>query len=158
MDEIQTNPTQVGQDVSENAVKYAGFWVRVGAALIDTIFFMMLVLPVLYAMYGEEYFTSTEQVYWGIGDLLMNYVVPAIIVIVFWTYRSATPGKIILNMKIVDAETGEQPSTGKLIIRYLGYYVSAIPMCIGLMWVGFDERKQGWHDKLANTVVIRTNK
>ena len=158
MDETQTNPTQVGQDVSENAVKYAGFWVRVGAALIDTIFFMMLVLPVLYTMYGEEYFTSTEQVYWGIGDLLMNYVVPAIIVIVFWTYRSATPGKIILNMKIVDAETGEQPSTGKLIIRYLGYYVSAIPMCIGLMWVGFDERKQGWHDKLANTVVIRTNK
>jgi len=158
MDNTQTTAAQNGQDASGNDVKYAGFWIRVVAALIDTVFLMLLVLPVLYGLYGEAYFTSTEQVYWGMGDLIMNYVVPAIIVIIFWIYRSATPGKMMLKLKIVDAETGEQPSTGKLIGRYLGYYVSAIPMCIGLMWVGFDERKQGWHDKLAKTVVIRTNK
>ena len=40
--------------------------------------------------------------------------------------------------------------------RYLGYYVSIIPFCMGLIWVAFDRRKQGWHDKLAGTVVIRS--
>jgi uncharacterized RDD family membrane protein YckC len=39
--------------------------------------------------------------------------------------------------------------------RYLGYFVSAIPLFLGLIWVGIDGRKQGWHDKLAGTVVIR---
>jgi uncharacterized RDD family membrane protein YckC len=42
-----------------------------------------------------------------------------------------------------------------LIGRYLGYYDSTIPFLLGLMWVGIDKRKQGWHDKLAGTVVIR---
>ena len=41
------------------------------------------------------------------------------------------------------------------MIRYLGYYVSAIPFGLGLLWVAFDPRKQGWHDKMAGTVVVR---
>ena len=44
---------------------------------------------------------------------------------------------------------------GQLIGRYLGYYVSILPMMLGIIGVGFDARKQGWHDKLAGTVVIR---
>ena len=43
----------------------------------------------------------------------------------------------------------------QLIGRYLGYYVSTIPLMLGFLWVAFDARKQGWHDKMANTVVIR---
>jgi uncharacterized RDD family membrane protein YckC len=41
------------------------------------------------------------------------------------------------------------------IIRYAGYFVSMIPFCGGFLWIGFDRRKQGWHDKMANSVVIR---
>ncbi|MGZ8994756.1 MAG: RDD family protein, partial [Burkholderiaceae bacterium] len=44
---------------------------------------------------------------------------------------------------------------GQSIGRYFGYYVSTIPLLIGLIWVAFDSRKQGWHDKLAGTVVVR---
>jgi len=60
-----------------------------------------------------------------------------------------------IGAKIVDAKTGRPASTGQLVGRYLGYYVSSIPFFLGIFWVAFDDRKQGWHDKLAGTVVIR---
>jgi uncharacterized RDD family membrane protein YckC len=56
---------------------------------------------------------------------------------------------------VVDAETGQAVPGGRLVVRYLGYYVSIIPLLLGLIWVGFDAKKQGWHDKLAKTVVVR---
>jgi uncharacterized RDD family membrane protein YckC len=70
-------------------------------------------------------------------------------------YRQATPGKMAIGARVVDATTGGAPSTRQLVIRYLGYYVSTIPLLLGLIWVAFDPRKQGWHDKLAGTVVVR---
>jgi len=69
--------------------------------------------------------------------------------------HGTTPGKIAIGARIVDARTGAKPSTGQLIGRYFGYYVSTIPLFLGLIWVAFDSRKQGWHDKLAGTVVVR---
>ncbi len=76
----------------------------------------------------------------------------------FWIYKSATSGKMATKLTIVDAKTGGKPSTGQLIGRYLGYFVSMIPLFLGIIWVGIDKRKQGWHDKLAGTVVIKSNK
>ena len=69
----------------------------------------------------------------------------------------ATPGRC-LGARIVDAKTGEAPSVAQLVGRYLAYFVSTTPLCLGLIWVGFDRRKQGWHDKLASTVVIRSKR
>ena len=60
-----------------------------------------------------------------------------------------------VSARIVDAKTGGKPTTRQLIVRYLGYFVSTIPLGLGLLWVAFDPRKQGWHDKLAGTVVVR---
>ena len=77
-------------------------------------------------------------------------------VIVFWIYRQATPGKMAIGARIVDAKTLGKPSTGQLIGRYLAYYVSIIPLMLGIIWVGIDARKQGFHDKLAGTLVIRS--
>jgi uncharacterized RDD family membrane protein YckC len=59
---------------------------------------------------------------------------------------------------IVDARTGEKPTTAQFIGRYLAYYISILPLFLGLIWVGIDKRKQGWHDKLAGTVVLRNKK
>ena len=67
-----------------------------------------------------------------------------------------TPGKMILNLKVVDAGSGDKLSIGQAIGRYLSYIVAFLPLCLGIFWVGIDKRKQGWHDKLAGTVVIRT--
>ncbi len=141
-------------EYTESDLEYAGFWLRVGASLIDTILMMVIIVPVLSMIYGKGYWAS-EAVFLGAWDLLFNYVLPAIVVIVFWIVKSATPGKILLDISIVDAETGGKPSNGQLIGRYFAYYVSALPLMLGFIWVGFDKRKQGWHDKLAGTVVVK---
>jgi len=141
-------------EYAESDLEYAGFWLRVGASLIDTILMMVIIVPVLSMIYGKGYWAS-EAVFLGAWDLLFNYVLPAIVVIVFWIVKSATPGKILLDISIVDAETGGKPSNGQLIGRYFAYYVSALPLMLGFIWVGFDKRKQGWHDKLAGTLVVK---
>ena len=90
----------------------------------------------------------------GIWDFLINIVLPTIAVILFWKYRGATPGKMAISARIVDATTGEAPSTGKLVVRYVAYLVSMLPLFLGFVWIGIDRRKQAFHDKIAGTVVI----
>ena len=136
---------------------YAGFWVRVVAALIDSLLAALILGPILWAIYGKEYFGS-EALLAGPADFLLTWVLPAIAVILFWMYKSATPGKMALGLRIVDARSGNVPTTGQCIGRYFGYYVSLLPLGVGILWVAFDARKQGFHDKLAGTVVIRVAK
>ena len=75
--------------------------------------------------------------------------------VLFWKYRAATPGKMMLKLKIVNASDFGAMSTGQAFGRYFAYIPAALVLCIGFLWVAFDARKQGWHDKLAGTVVIR---
>ena len=135
-------------------LEYVGFWLRVGAALIDTLLVLVVCLPLMAAIYGKDYWMSDELIR-GPADVLINWVLPAIAIVVFWVYRQATPGKIAISARIVDAKTGAKPGTGQLIGRYAGYYVAMLPFMVGILWVAFDPRKQGWHDKLAGTVVVR---
>jgi len=155
---MEPNPYQTPQSQlassENNTLEYAGFWVRVGASLIDSILIIFLTLPILIGIYGMEYFNS-EGIIIGLWDFLISWVFPAVAIIIFWVYRSATPGKMVVKAKIVDARTGQKPSTGQFIGRYFAYLVSMFPLMLGIIWVAFDNRKQGWHDKLAGTVVIR---
>jgi len=143
--------------MAEQNVEYAGFWVRVGAMIIDTVLIMIVLIPLLVAIYGWAYFEAANaRLFAGPADFLLSWVAPAVAVIVFWIYRQATPGKMALSIRIVDATTGSPPSTGQCVGRYFAYFVSIFPLGLGLLWVAFDKRKQGWHDKLAGTVVIRS--
>ena len=139
-----------------NEQEYAGFWIRTGAALIDTLIMVIITSPILTLIYGENYWVS-ESFVQGFWDLIFSHVLPAVAVVIFWIYKSATPGKMATKLTIVDASTGEKPTTGQFVLRYIGYFVSIIPLFLGLIWVGVDKRKQGFHDKIANTVVIRSN-
>ena len=135
-------------------VEYAGFWIRTGAAIIDSIWIFIIIGPILTAIYGSGYWLNPPDTltFW---HFMLNYVLPAIAIVLFWVYRSATPGKMLLNLAIVDAKSGGKPSKAQLIGRYCGYYVSLLPLMLGMFWIGIDKRKQGWHDKLAGTVVIK---
>ena len=145
--------------MQEQHLEYAGFWIRVVAALIDTLLFLIVTIPVLIAIYGWAYFDPFQTGFVaGPADVVINYVFPAVAVIVFWQLIQATPGKMAIKAKIVDAKTGEKPTTGQFIGRYLGYFVSILPLGLGLIWVGIDRRKQGWHDKLAGTVVVQDDR
>jgi len=143
--------------MSEQDVEYAGFWVRVGATLIDTVLLLIIILPILTAIYGSGYWLDTSLLK-GFWDLVFSYVLPAVAVMLFWGAKSATPGKMALGLTIVDARTGGKPTTAQFVIRYIGYFVATFPLALGLIWVGIDKRKQGWHDKLAGTVVLKTRR
>ena len=135
-------------------IMYAGFWIRVTASLIDSILILMMTLPLLIGIYGSGYFDSTSM-YLGIWDFLISWLLPAIAVITFWVCKSATPGKLLTKTKIIDQKTGGQLSVAKSLGRYFAYYISIVPFFLGILWVAFDKKKQGWHDKIAGTVVVK---
>ena len=140
--------------MTPNDLEYVGFWARVGAFLIDTVLIGVFTWPVLTAYYGESYWYDDTFIK-GTLDLLLSYIFPAVAVVVFWISKQATPGKMVMSAKIADAKTGNTPTTGQFVARYLAYFISGIPLFLGFIWVAFDDRKQGWHDKIAGTVVVR---
>ena len=140
---------------SEN--NYVGFWLRLVATIIDVIIIIVVILPLLLAIYGKSYFDPGKLIK-GPLDFLISCILPAVAVIILWRYKAATPGKMLISARIVDAKSFGVPSTGRLIIRYFGYILSAIPFCFGFIWIAFDKKKQSWHDKLAGTVVVRSKK
>lgn len=140
--------------MDSSELEYAGFWIRVWASVIDTILIAVILFPVLAAVYGSAYWSGGNLIQ-GPVDFLLSWVAPAIAVVLFWVTKQATPGKMAIAAQIVDAKTGGKATTGQLIGRYAGYFVAMIPLFLGLFWVAFDPRKQGWHDKLAGTVVVR---
>lgn len=165
------------------APQYVGFWVRTAAALIDSLLVLMIILPVTLVIYGlpsfeywgdllrasslqelvellesRETVAQEPGVFGGTLGFLISWVLPALAIIVFWIARQATPGKMVFSAVIVDATSGEAPNGGQMIGRYLGYFIALLPFGLGILWVGLDKRKQGWHDKLAGTVVVRKRK
>ena len=138
-------------------VRPAGFWMRAVAFFIDAILLMVIIVPLLLFIYGKDVFLGQDPTaIMGPGYFLITYVFPIAATVLFWKYRQATPGKMLLGLKIVDANSLGALSTGQLFGRYFAYIVSAIPIYFGFFWIGWDSRKQGWHDKLAGTLVIRT--
>ena len=143
--------------MQEQELSYAGFWIRAWASIIDTLLIMIVTIPLLIGIYGWDY-SDVQQTgaLAGPADFLVSWVMPAVAVIAFWINRQATPGKMAISTKIVDAVSGNAPTNGQMIGRYFAYFISTIPLCLGFLWITFDRKKQGWHDKLAGTVVVRT--
>lgn len=137
---------------SAPAVHYAGFWARCFAVILDTILQCMVIAPFLIYFFGFDalldYNTDMGNTDWYVSAGLM------VAVVLFWKYKSATPGKMMMGLKVVDADTLGPVPTGRLVLRYLAYYVSVLPLCLGFIWVAFDKRKRGFHDMIAKTVVV----
>lgn len=137
-----------------------GFGPRLWASVIDTVLVLAVCAPLYRFVAGPAAsLESMDLTHFALvespTDFAINWVLPAIAVVLFWIYRQATPGKIAIRASIVDARTGGKPTATQLAIRYVGYYVSLLPLCLGFVWILFDPKKQGWHDKLAHTVVVR---
>ena len=141
---------------SSSSPEYAGFWSRFLAFLIDSLIITVVLVPLMIAIYGRQYFDLERQLAGeagGVWDLVVNLALIAV-TLLFWRFRGATPGKMAISAKIVDARTLGAPSNGALVLRFFAYLVSMLPFCLGFLWIAFDRRKQGFHDKIAQTVVI----
>ncbi len=119
-----------------------------------------LVLPLQFLLYGHDYFAwlrsdTSNFASYGIGDLFLSHILPFILLIFFWVRWCATPGKLLLDCRVVDSRTLQPLSLKQATIRALGYIISALPFYLGFVWIAFDKRKQGLHDKLAGSVVLQ---
>ncbi|HIF8966878.1 TPA: RDD family protein, partial [Vibrio cholerae] len=86
---------------------------------------------------------------------IANLSLSLCITILFWNFKSATPGKMLLKLKVVDEHTLNKLTFKQSIIRYLSYYISLLGFFIGFFWIFFNKKNQGWHDKIAKTIVIK---
>ena len=136
--------------VSLSTVRYAGFWRRVGASLIDGLIFSAL-FGFLFAPFAGADPVETGQ--FSLEQILQT-VLTLVVTVFLWIRFLGTPGKLLLECQVVDADSFEPLSIKQAVLRYLAYIVSLLPLCLGFLWVARDARKQGFHDKIAKTVVL----
>jgi len=106
-------------------------------------------------MFLQEMESSGYLDRWTINLRWQMYVL-SVYTIVCWHFWSATPGKMLCRLKVVDAKTGGRMGDMQSILRVLGYFLSAATLGLGFFWIGIDKKRRGWHDLLAGTVVVRS--
>lgn len=136
-----TATPQPGATVPE-ALAYprAGFWERMGAAFLD-----LVIVGILS----------------GVAGNFLDRVMPAYVLFVtlayfagMWAWKGSTVGGVVLSLKVVRLDNG--PVTFPVaLVRGLGAALSAVVFFLGFLWIAWDPEKQGWHDRIAGTVVIR---
>ena len=130
--------------------RYAGFWIRLVAYIVDSI------------LYGVVVFVAFLTVFVLVGFLLLPVVALGWFPL-FWWKRGATPGMQLLGLRIVRAVDGGPIDGGMAAIRFIVYFAELIlaSFCIigllGFVWAAFEPRKRAVHDMAAGTVVIHTN-
>ena len=136
---------------------YGGFWIRLGATILDGLLLLAITFAAVRLLYGKTLMEWRLESLDGIApsQIFLDWLLPAIYTIGMWILASATIGKMIVKIRIVDARTGDPASPLRCVLRYLGYIVSTVPLGLGFLWIAFDKKKQGWHDKIAGTLVFR---
>jgi uncharacterized RDD family membrane protein YckC len=139
---------------------YAGFWVRFLAFVLDAIVLGVL-SAALAPITGPQFEVTGTGAASNITVHATANAVGTLIGLVYfiglWSWRGQTIGMMPFNMKVVAVADGKNIDPLRGILRYVGIIISVIPLFLGLIWAAFDSRKQGWHDKIAGTVVIRPN-
>jgi uncharacterized RDD family membrane protein YckC len=149
------------------AAQYAGFWTRFAARLLDGLIIIAIsLIPAIIvgaiayeAVYpNDQLFVTQEEAgnafaagYWA--GSAVSAVVGLVYVIIGWAH-GRTWGMRALGLRVVRRSTSGKPGFGPAIARYLVSIVSALPLYLGFLWMLWDNAKQTWHDKAANTVVV----
>ena len=150
-----TQPTSMPPRQMEiDALPKAGFWIRVVATMVDGffVFAIQFVLGLLLAMAGLAAGTGE-----GVSGLVMlfGYILSFAYYIIFTGHCGQTPGKMALRIKVIHTD-GSDIGYGKAAFReVVAKFISGIILCIGYLMVAFDEQKQGLHDRMSDTYVIK---
>ena len=103
---------------------------------------------IMHVLNNQEFLTS-----W-FANFFMQMLVWCVFSAVFLHFFSATPGKMVLRMKVVDAKTEGRINDMQVFLRSLGYLISTACFGLGFVWICVNKKRRGWHDYLADTVVI----
>jgi uncharacterized RDD family membrane protein YckC len=133
------------------AASYGGFWIRAVAYIIDAII-LGIIGGIVSVPLAVDYSDPSSNSYRASNaiELILSLVYFAGL----WTYMGASLGQRVFRLRVADANTGQPISLGKAALRWLGLVLSFAVCLIGVIWVAFDSRKQGWMDKIAGTVVL----
>src|SRR5258708_13527702 len=113
-------------NLTPSGPRYVGFWKRLLAFFIDTLILVTVFVTIAIAIYGRRYVQLASQGQTLLFDVLVQFVLPAVAAILFWRYRGATPGKMLVSARTVDASTLGPPPTCKLIRRYFASLSTSI--------------------------------
>jgi len=136
-------------------VQTAGFGVRVLAYLVDGVIlsffggaFPYLVLPNYYSNTGQQVTSVTS------GSVAVSFIY----FVIFWSWLGGgrTLGMRLLGLRVLREQSMAPPGIIAAVVRWIGLWISFAVCFVGVIWVAFDSRHQGWHDKLARTLVVRT--
>jgi len=144
-------------------VVYAGFWLRFAAILIDSaiLFVANLVIGFVLGFFIGLLIVASGSTLNESSTNTLNLLSDFVALVLgagyfsFYWAGGQTWGMRWLRLRVVDAQTGQPIGVGRAFMRYLGYLLSALVCFVGLIWAAFDPRKQGWHDKIANSVVVQ---
>ncbi len=142
-------------------VEYAGFWRRLSALAID----MLAIVSINWLLIAPWRLASSLTRPWqtegwpapfqaGNPFVVIFALVGVFYFVFFWSWRGQTLGKMILNIKVLKAD-GTRITISDSVIRFLGYIICVMTLGIGFLVLAFDERRQGLHDKMALTVVVK---
>lgn len=132
----------------------AGFWIRASAYFVDLLAIYAVQFAMAYTVYGYRPLSEMAEIKTPF-IYAVTYLVPTVYTIGFWCFMDATPGKRLLRLRIVHKGTRQRPAWWRYVIRYIAYTASYIVFLLGFFWIGWDRNKEGWHDKIAGTRVIR---
>jgi uncharacterized RDD family membrane protein YckC len=137
----------------------AGLGARFLAVLVDGLIGLVLVAPGSAISYGTLMANPNNPsvVVMAFGGLLSMVLLFAYLAVVFvmWT-QGQTPGKRLLGLRVLQLETGQPATFWRMALRdIIGKWLSGAICYLGYIWAFLDANKQGWHDKIAGTIVVK---
>lgn len=128
--------------------EYMGFWIRFVAAIIDAVItgVVATIFGFIPFFIGNSGFSPGPFIWYPLFSLY------------YWLFiglKGQTPGKMVVGIKVVNAQ-GEIPGLGIAALReILGKFISGAAFCLGYLWIAIDKEKRGWHDSIAGTHVVK---
>lgn len=136
-------------------MNYAGFWIRFVAIFIDGIILGIITSIIQFLLLGFGTIHTSAFVGLVLLTTLLQIGVSIFYLSWFLVTYGQTPGKMIVKIKVVQAD-GLPNSWGTILLREsIGRIISSAIIDIGYIWAAFDNKKQGWHDKIAGTYVVK---
>lgn len=143
-----------------SSLPYAGFWLRIVASLIDGLLILAVTLPFFLIIVVSNILARRNT------DFMPNFGLTMFInfftILVQWLYyalmesspKQGTLGKMAIGLKVTDL-SGNRISFGRATGRYFGRILSGLILDIGFLMIVFTAKKQGLHDIIAGTLVVK---
>jgi len=149
------------RDVMPARFSYAGFWLRFVAKVIDSLILSGIVMVISKAMgiwHDFPPLDSFEQLYQFLDEMKAVARVGLVVGLAYnWFFLrrfSATPGKLMLGIKVVRSD-GSALSHGRIIARYFAEMLNRFTLFIGYVIAAFDDEKRAMHDHICDTRVVK---